>query len=136
MKRKTGLFSTGFAFHVLAIAIAYCLLLSDRSAHGQSIQPCADDIIKYCKDIQPGGGRMAQCLALHARDMSPACKKRIGEIKNRMISVSEACEDDVMELCNDVRPGGVRILNCLKEHAEDVSSECKAALGEGKWKKH
>jgi hypothetical protein len=27
--------------------------------------PCAADNAKYCKDVQPGNGRIIDCLALH-----------------------------------------------------------------------
>ena len=130
MTRKICSINTKGALFGLTLAIVYCMTYCGNIACAENNQPCADDIVKLCQNIQPGGGRIAQCLANHIKDISPACKKRIAEIKNRMVSVSEACEDDVYQLCNEVRPGGGRVLNCLKEHADEISSECKAALPE------
>jgi Cysteine rich repeat len=42
--------------------------------------------------------------------------------------VRAACEGDVKKLCPDVAPGGGRILQCLKEHKDAVSDDCKQAL--------
>lgn len=37
-------------------------------------QACAGDIATFCKDIQPGGGKVAMCLKDHKADISAACK--------------------------------------------------------------
>jgi len=43
-------------------------------------------------------------------------------------SVSRAadpCQADIQRLCSDVKPGGGRILHCLKAHEDAISPECK-----------
>jgi hypothetical protein len=56
-----------------------------KAAQGQG--PCADDVQKFCKDVQPGGGRIARCLKEHESEFSPECKERWnhdrGNINNR-----------------------------------------------------
>jgi hypothetical protein len=39
-----------------------------------------------------------------------------------------ACETDVQNLCAGVPAGGGRIIACLKQHQNDVSSGCKSAI--------
>ena len=39
-----------------------------------------------------------------------------------------ACRADYQALCPNVQPGGGRILECLHQHADKVSSGCKQAL--------
>jgi hypothetical protein len=39
-----------------------------------------------------------------------------------------ACASDVQKLCPDVPPGGGRILDCLKQHKDEVSDGCKRAI--------
>jgi len=36
--------------------------------------PCLGDIQKFCKDVQPGGGRVKVCLAQHKAELSDTCK--------------------------------------------------------------
>jgi hypothetical protein len=40
----------------------------------------------------------------------------------------QACRADAKKLCDDTKPGGGRLLACLKEHATELSPDCKAAL--------
>jgi hypothetical protein len=43
--------------------------------------------------------------------------------------VRAACGSDVQKLCTGVQPGGGRIIACLKQHKDEVSSGCKEAIG-------
>jgi hypothetical protein len=103
-----------------------------KAAQGQG--PCAGDLEKFCKDVQPGGGQIAKCLKEHEKDLSPACKQHIVQVKKRVHEFREVCEDDVLRLCADVKPGGGRIIKCLIEHEGELSSECKAKMGARKGK--
>ncbi len=40
-------------------------------------QACAGDVRKFCKDLQPGGGRLAKCMKEHKAELSPACRKKM-----------------------------------------------------------
>ncbi|WP_421995316.1 cysteine rich repeat-containing protein [Reyranella sp.] len=42
----------------------------------------------------------------------------------------EACGSDVQRLCAGTRPGGGRLLQCIRSHQSDLTVECKAALAE------
>lgn len=37
-------------------------------------QACADDLHMYCPNVEPGGGRAADCLNTHAKQLSRQCK--------------------------------------------------------------
>jgi hypothetical protein len=41
----------------------------------------------------------------------------------------EACRADAERLCKGVRPGGGRILRCLKSHEAELSPACRTQLG-------
>ena len=34
---------------------------------------CHGDVQRFCTGVQPGGGRIGQCLKAHARELSPGC---------------------------------------------------------------
>jgi hypothetical protein len=36
-----------------------------------------------------------------------------------------SCSKDIAKFCKDVKPGGGRILDCLKQHEKDLSAACK-----------
>jgi cysteine rich repeat protein len=39
-----------------------------------TLRACKRDIVKHCKDVQPGGGRELACLAAHENDLTVRCK--------------------------------------------------------------
>lgn len=67
----------------IAVRLTMSVLLSAMAgthalAQTQDMQAlrkaCGGDLQKYCAGIQPGGGRVAQCLQSHAGELSPDCK--------------------------------------------------------------
>ncbi|MBK9293410.1 MAG: hypothetical protein IPM57_03045 [Oligoflexia bacterium] len=39
---------------------------------------------------------------------------------------SGPCKADAEKFCKDVKPGGGKMRDCLREHKDELSSECKA----------
>ncbi len=91
-------------------------------------RPCAADIQKFCKDVQPGGGRIAQCLKSHATDLSPACKEKAEERKEKMHAFEQACKDDLAKFCKDVKPGQGRKIKCLEDNEANLAPPCQSAV--------
>jgi arylformamidase len=42
--------------------------------------------------------------------------------------VREACQADFQKFCADVQPGGGARMQCMKQHAAQISDGCKAAI--------
>ncbi|SRR5579875_3277092 len=42
-------------------------------------EDCEDDIMTYCADVKPRGGRIANCLTANLDQLSPECKSKISE---------------------------------------------------------
>ena len=101
------------------VAIALSLLVAPAG------HPCAADAQRLCANVEPGQGRVAACLKEHQSEVSAACKERIASFREQMQEASEACKNDVQKFCSGVQPGGGRIVRCLKEHADQLSAECK-----------
>ncbi len=40
------------------------------------------------------------------------------------------CADEIEKYCKETKPGGGRILNCLKEHENDLSASCREKMSE------
>ncbi len=92
--------------------------------------PCHDDIQKFCKDVKPGGGAIARCLKAHEAELSPACKAKGTEKKEKAADFREACRGDIHKFCKDAKRGHGGVAMCLKEHESELSAECKAKLPE------
>ncbi|MDA8137082.1 MAG: cysteine rich repeat-containing protein [Desulfobacteraceae bacterium] len=96
--------------------------------------PCSTDVSQFCKDVQPGGGRIAGCLKQHESELTPECKAHIQASAKRWKDVHETCKDDVEKLCSGIKPGGGRIAKCLKTHENEVSQECKDSIAKARKK--
>lgn len=111
------------------LAAAFCLSLAAGIAGAEEqSKPCADDAARLCKGMQPGGGRIANCLREHRDELSPACKERMAAAKKRMQEAKDDCHEDMQKHCKDVQPGQGRIAQCLKQHEAELSADCKAHL--------
>ncbi len=114
---------------VVTAVICFLVLLGGLSVNATDTRPCADDVGKFCKDVTPGGGRIAACLKEHDKDLSPACKARSHEMMKRAKEIHKACADDIDKYCADVKPGKGTMAKCLRENNAQLSPECKAEFG-------
>ena len=97
------------------MTLVIALLLAQAHTH-----PCMQDAEKLCKGITPGGGRIAACLKSHKSEVSSECSSRMAEFREE----AQSCEADVQKLCPGTRPGPERH-QCMMEHKDQVSAECK-----------
>ena len=117
----------------LAMSLGLLLVLgaihSARAAPADILQPCREDVQKYCPQVIPGQGRMAHCLKDHQADLSPACRTHLKTMFDHMLEAREACSADAHRLCPDVKGGHGRIIACLKNHERELSDSCKEEMG-------
>jgi hypothetical protein len=48
---------------------------------GAQEKPCMADAARLCPDVAPGGGAQIACLKAHKEALSPACKKKVMQMK-------------------------------------------------------
>ena len=106
-----------------------CLSIATITSAEEAARPCRDDATKICKGVKKGEGRIMKCLKKHENEVSPACKENIAKAKEAIKEAKESCEGDAKKICTDVKPGGGRIVECLKQHEGELSSACKAEMG-------
>jgi hypothetical protein len=111
---------------LVLVATALCMSLwFGADVYAQGGGACAEDIAKFCKDVNPGGGRIAKCLKDHENELSGMCKDEIAEVQKRFRETAEACHDDVLKFCKDVATGAGRVAKCLRDHRNELSAECR-----------
>jgi hypothetical protein len=93
--------------------------------------PCADDLAKYCKDVQPGEGRILECLKTNKTSLSTKCSAYL----QRVVQVAkDACKPDVERFCMDAPMGKGGLAKCLKKHEADLTPQCKEVIAKAKAK--
>ena len=118
----------------VVVGIVLSAWLSLAFAQGEEGQPCMSDAKKFCGDVQPGEGRIAQCMKQHESELSKACENHIKAAKKEFAKIREACRSDAEKLCKDVQPGDGRIARCMKQNESQVSEACKKATQEARTK--
>jgi len=99
--------------------------------------PCTDEIQRFCADVQPGKGRIVECLRRHEAQLSPACVQRIADFAATINTpVGRACREDWAALCYHPRAATDRqaMLDCVKAHRAKVSAGCRKALDDASGK--
>jgi len=62
--------------------VALAALLAAPAAFAQSggaMSACKGDVEKLCASVQPGGGRVGECLKAHRDQLSVGCKLAIAQ---------------------------------------------------------
>ena len=106
-----------------SLALAAMLLLSPSMASAELAGACLKDAKAKCPGVEPGGGKIRECLKTHIKDLSDECKDVLVKGVN-----AKACADDVKKSCADVQAGEGRLEACMKSHVADLSDACKVAL--------
>lgn len=121
----------------LKLLVAAGLALAALAAQAEG-GPCREDVRKYCSQVQGQGGKQVEdCLLDHQQDISDACynglKQRLEKgggqgQQGQGGGALRACRQDLDRLCRGVEPGGGRLVNCLRDHQQDLSEACSDAL--------
>jgi hypothetical protein len=106
-----------------SLFLAALLSLPPSMASAELAGACLKDAKAQCPGVQPGGGKIRECLKTHVKDLSDECK----DVLVKAVNV-KACADDVKKNCADVQAGGGRLEACMKSHVADVSDACKVAM--------
>ncbi len=115
---------------VIALALALPLI-SPAAAPAEPAEqrPCMEELEKFCKEVQPGEGRIIKCLQEHDRELSAVCRDKVRSILKRVDEAKQACGQDIGKYCAEVKPGGGRLIKCLTPHFNELAPACREKLG-------
>lgn len=125
---------------MIGMALCTAFLFTLSAGAGQSLvetvaNGCKVEIETYCKAVTPGEGRVLACLYAHGDKLSGQCEFALydaaAQLEQAVAALSyvvNECAVDLDRLCQDVRAGEGRLLECLEENDPQVSERCKQAL--------
>jgi hypothetical protein len=95
---------------------------------------CEAEVEHLCPEASDGLGRR-QCLEKHAQQLPAVCQQQVRERlvrwKEQRSRLLLACQADIKRFCPEMRPGGGQQLQCLQQHAQELSDECYGMLPKG-----
>jgi len=98
---------------------------------------CADDVAQFCNDVEPGEGRVHQCLLKHQSGLTADCAKAEFE-EQRIISedikasplAKKACSSTSHQLCRDAGKEAGKVWQCLEDKKDvwGMALACRAVV--------
>ena len=134
----------GTKFALFAVAASLLSVGVERSnaqtvgfadAIAQLAVSCGNDIEKYCKTANLGGGRVQQCLDQNQASISPSCKTTMVNMNVQLqkraaarASVMKACERDILKFCGGIQQGDGNLLECFSKAKRNMSAQCQQVV--------
>ena len=89
---------------------------------------CHQQIKAVCGNVQPGEGRLKQCLEANRDKISPNCQQQMARTHEQHGDKLKACNDDVKRLCPGIEAGGGRLHQCLKQNEASLTPDCRKVV--------
>ena len=103
---------------------------------------CKQELTTFCKDVEPGEGRVIACLYAFQDKLTPKCEfalyDSVSQLDKTLSTLAYAvneCRDDIEKNCADIKVGEGRLLDCLNKNEAKISARCNAALKDSGLKK-
>ncbi len=125
---------------VWMMVISMVLVFGGVASAQQSIvdsvlKGCDKELNTYCKDVTAGEGRILACLYAFSDKLSGRCEYALYDAAaqleraiNALAYAANECRDDMNKFCSDIKPGGGRVIECMKKNDAKLSARCKQAL--------
>ncbi|HET7717417.1 MAG TPA: hypothetical protein VFK86_17485 [Bauldia sp.] len=102
---------------------------------------CGADVQKYCKGLNIGNNRIADCLFQNQSKVSPVCISTLAAVRASLeqrlaaqANVLKVCRGDANRRCQGVVHSDAHTLDCLLKAANHVSKKCNAAITDAGWR--
>lgn len=100
-------------------------------------EACRQDVDQFCDMVEPGEGRVHQCLRDNREKISEACaaeelklEKIESESTELQPRLNKLCSEERTVFCSSVKPGRGRVFKCLQENMAkpDFSTSCRTEV--------
>ncbi|SDB06720.1 hypothetical protein [Bauldia litoralis] len=133
--------AVALAAAVLTMGTAQAATISFGDAMSVMARDCGADVEKYCKNLNLGNNRIADCLVQNQDKVSPVCINTLvavtASLKQRLAaqaSVVKVCRGDAARRCTGVVQKDAHILDCLIKAQRHVTNKCNAAITDAGWR--
>jgi hypothetical protein len=90
--------------------------------------PCLGDVKRLCGLVPPAGPFVQECLEARSSQLSPECRKHVGELTRDTMALVSACQWDLVRFCPGAQNVAGGRASCLVGHRDDLSSRCREQL--------
>jgi hypothetical protein len=108
------------------------LLVAASIAPAEQDHPCRTEVERLCPGVEPGDGRIRDCMRAHRLELSPDCRARFEERRALRLEqgarILLACKEDIEALCREVPIGEGRWRRCLTDNVDRLSAACRDLL--------
>jgi hypothetical protein len=113
-------------FAVYFLVFSVMLVTASGALAQQYVNPCEGDIAKFCGNLSPGKGYIADCLSQNEAQLSPECKStHLAELSNVLRRAQQACKLDVVKFCpSEQMRSSVELMKCMWGFRTSLSPEC------------
>ena len=108
-----------FAVSFLTIFVHENISTRNKIAPRRTLWACASDMIVLCPHIEPGEGRIENCLHSKQSFLTSMCSEKRRTAEN----VPSDCAGDILDFCSDERENGHRLV-CLRRNRKSLSQAC------------
>jgi Golgi apparatus protein 1 len=114
-------------------------IANDERADAVLARACAGDVAAHCAAVEPGLGRVHDCLREHREQLSAACAAE--ELKMEELEADDVrlrpgfardCGEEMAVYCRGVAPGKGRMFRCLQNALgqPEFSDACRARVAD------
>lgn len=89
---------------------------------------CREQVNQYCGDVEPGNGRLTDCVQRNQARFSAICRAEVHAMIEQRPRVRESCRQSALKLCPGVEPGKGRLYACLKLNKEWLDQPCSSQM--------
>lgn len=111
---------------MLAGGTMLCLALAipGEAAAQAGDASCRAEVARFCAQVSPGQGRVAQCLKESYWQLSEGCQAHAKTVDAGLKDTLQACQDEMLLYCSRADIAGGRSAQCLAKERARLSPDC------------
>ncbi|KAI3379749.1 hypothetical protein SNEBB_009743 [Seison nebaliae] len=116
----------------------YLMMVKNPKLRNYSLkEACKDDLINYCSNVKPGGGRVLKCLQKNLKRITPNCASELRKFNVAGVELGatyrklfDTCSLFLKEHCHN-RDGDEGIFECLRQNLPNymrMDDSCRSEI--------